>query len=404
MKNYLTIFLAITAIAFTSCEDDDNPVTVEQQIEVVAPATYSFERNGENTVSFSGQTTRIQMAEELVSAMLAFDTTTETTLLDMFSNENDPFALEALNTSDKSIKSKIAASTDYFSQNSATSSEIRAFFESQLNAQISEVFPNQMTAAAVGVAGQIADQESTRYVNAKGLEYDQITTLGLVGALMADQILNNYLSPAVLDPGTNIEDNNAGVLVEGKPYTDMEHKWDEAFGYVYGASPDAENANSTIGLDDSFMNKYIGRVDGDNDFAGIAQDIFNAFKLGRAAIVANDYDLRDAQAEILRIKLSEVIGVRSVYYLQQGKNALEAGNLGTAFHDLSEGYGFIYSLQFTRNPDTNAPYLSRQEVEGILSQFTAGNGLWEITPATLDLISTTIADRFDFTVAQAGSI
>ncbi len=69
----------------------------------------------------------------------------------------------------------------------------------------------------------------------------------------------------------------------------------------------------------------------------------------------------------------------------------------------SEGYGFVYSLQFTRNPDTDAPYLSREEVKGVLSQLTEGNGLWEVTPETLDSISNTIADRFNFTVEQAAS-
>lgn len=408
MKNHLKFAFILTTAVFFSCEDDETVVDTvnptESEVTLVTPATYSFERDGESTVSFSGQTTRIQMAEELVSSMLEFDTATEESLLDMFANENAPFNSETLNASDKNIKSKVAASADYFSDNTATSSEIRAFFESQLSAQIAEVFPNEMTVAAAGIPGQIADAENTRYVNGKGLEYDQITTLGLIGALMGDQILNNYLSPAVLDQGTNIEDNNNGILVEGESYTDMEHKWDEAFGYVYGASPDVANANSTIGLDDSFMNKYIGRVEGDSDFEGIAQEIFDAFKLGRAAITAQNYEVRDAQAAILREKLSEVIGVRSVYYLQQGKNAFEAGQLGTAFHDISEGYGFIYSLQFTRNPDTDSPYFSREEVTAFLDQLEAGNGLWDISQETLTEMSEAIAARFDFTVEQAGAI
>lgn len=405
MKKVILKCLAIATILFISCEDDDqNTVTNPEFVEVNAPATYTFERNGESTVSFSGQTTRIQMAEELVDAMLDFESTTESSLLNMFSNENNPFSSASLNDSDKNLKSKVASSVDYFSQNTATASEIRVFFESQLSGQINEVFPNQMMAATSGVAGQIADGESTRYVNAKGLEYDQITTLGLIGALMTDQMLNNYLSPAVLDFGTNIEDNDTGVLVDGKPYTDMEHKWDEAFGYVYGASPDVANANSTIGLDDSFMNKYIGRVEGDSDFEGIAQEIFDAFKLGRAAITEGNYELRDAQAALLREKLSEVIGIRAVYYLEQGKNALVAEQLGTAFHDISEGYGFIYSLQFTQNPDTNAPYFSRSEVAQFLEQLEEGNGLWDISPETLEAMSVDIASRFDFTVEQAGSI
>lgn len=405
MKKYILKAIAITTILFISCEDDDQDTgTNPEFVEVNAPATYTFERNGESTVSFSGQTTRIQMAEELVDAMLDFESTTESSLLNMFSNENTPFSSASLNDSDKDLKSKVASSVDYFSQNTATASEIRVFFESQLSGQINEVFPNQMIAASSGVAGQIADAENTRYVNGKGLEYDQITTLGLIGALMGDQILNNYLSPAVLDQGTNIEDNNNGILVEGESYTDMEHKWDEAFGYVYGASPDVANANSTIGLDDSFMNKYIGRVEGDSDFQGIAQEIFDAFKLGRAAITAQNYEVRDAQAAILREKLSEVIGIRAVYYLEQGKNALVAEQLGTAFHDISEGYGFIYSLQFTQNPDTNAPYFSRSEVAQFLEQLEEGNGLWDISPETLAAMSVDIAARFDFTVEQAGSI
>ncbi len=52
---------------------------------------------------------------------------------------------------------------------------------------------------------------------------------------MTDQILNNYLSPAVLDAGDNVTKNDNDILADGKDYTTMEHKWDEAFGYLYGA-------------------------------------------------------------------------------------------------------------------------------------------------------------------------
>lgn len=404
MKNYFRLALMITTVAFFSCEDEGEDIATEPIEIVETPATFSFERDGVSTVDFSGQTARIAMAEELIASMLDFDNATQASLLNMFSNENDPFADSALNTSDRNIRSKVAASVDYFSQDAATSAAIRAFFEAQLNAQITDVFPNEMVVATAGVAGQIADGESTRYVNAKGLEHNQITILGLVGALMADQILNNYLSTAELDIGSNIQDNNNEILVEGRPYTDMEHTWDEAFGYVFGASADVANANATIGLDDSFLNKYIGRVESDSDFTGIAQEIFDAFALGRAAIVAKDYALRDEQAAILRARISTVIGVRAVYYLEQGRNAFLAGQVGTAFHDISEGYGLIYSLQFTRNPVTNAPYFSRSEVEALLGQLEAGNGLWDISQETLTEMATTIASRFDFTVEQAGAI
>ena len=56
------IFLLVSALFLASCNDDDNiSVGFEE------PATYSFNRNGESTVSFGGQSDRIAMAEELIS-------------------------------------------------------------------------------------------------------------------------------------------------------------------------------------------------------------------------------------------------------------------------------------------------------------------------------------------------
>ncbi|MGB0657260.1 MAG: DUF4856 domain-containing protein [Flavobacteriaceae bacterium] len=377
-------------------DDDDMMVAVS------TPETYSFSRDGNSTVSFSGQTTRIQMANEIINRMKDFSAT-ETTLHNMFSNKNNSFSNEALNSSSKNVKSKTAASKDFFESNAAGSAAVRADFEGWLTAQVDEVFPAQNTVASEGIAGQIADGSSTRYVNAKGLEYNQAFNKSLIGALMVDQILNNYISTSVLDAGSNKDNNNNDVVVDGKGYTNMEHKWDEAYGYLYGTSADKANPNATIGSDDSFLNKYLGKVDSDSDFSGIAQTIFEAFALGRAAIVAKDYTLRDAQTAILRENISQVVAVRAVYYLQQGKNLLaaETPDYGAAFHDLSEGYGFVYSLQFTRKPGTNSPYFSRPEVLAFLDQITTGNGFWDVSPATLEAISTEIASRFNFTVAEA---
>ncbi|MEL6810764.1 MAG: DUF4856 domain-containing protein [Bacteroidota bacterium] len=396
--------LPLAALTLVACSNDDDTVNPEPQPQVVtAPATYNFTRNGESTVSFSGQTTRILMSEEIIDAMKDFDNATETSLFNMFANENNPFEDPDLNASSKSVKSKTAASEDYFSNNATQSTAIKAEFEGWLSDQVNEVFPAVDTEAAPGVAGQIADGSSTRYVNAQGLEYNQAFNKSLIGGLMTDQALNNYLSTAVLDAGSNRDDNDNGVTAEDKAYTTMEHKWDEAYGYLYGTSANKANPNPTIGQDDSFLNKYIGRVEGDDDFAGIAADIFNAFKLGRAAIEAKNYEVRDEQAEIIKEKVSQVIGVRAVYYLQQGKNSLDQTDpdYGPAFHDLSEGYGFIYSLQFTRKPGTTEPYFSRAEVNNFISQLSEGNGFWEVTPATLDAISEAIAERFPFTVDQA---
>ena len=409
MKSFrLLLLLSIITIPLISCStnsDDDPSIDV--------PPTYSFTRNGESTVSFSGQTARIKMATELIGAVNDFENSTETLLLEMYRNQTadggdaNPYTDPQLNAETKNLKSKVAASRDYFFTNASLSADLKNDFEEWITAQVNEVFPNENELAEPGKAGQIADGSKTRYVSGKGLEYNQLIAKSLIGALMTDQMLNNYLSTAVLDQGSNREDNDAENLVDGKNYTNMEHKWDEAYGYIYGNSADPANPNATLGEDDRFLNSYTAQVSSDDDFAGLAEDIFEAFKLGRAAILAGEYEVRDKQANIIRENISKVSAVRAIYYLQAGKNALEQNtpNYGSAFHALSEAYGFIYSLQFTRIPNTDQPYLTHEEVNNLLSSLLGDgeNGLWDVTPETLDSISEAIALQYDFTVEQAAS-
>ena len=402
MKKIIT--LLILSVAFISCSsDDDNTGNNNQSVD--APANYHFTRNGNNTVSYSGQTQRIAMAEELISA-LKDPTRDQESLNAMFAHVegnqdfSDPDMLE-LNASSKNVRSKTAASADYFSSNSTDANAIKSDFDSWISLQVSDVYPNWGNTAEPGIAGGLQELGggSIRYVNEKGLEYNQAFAKSLTGALMTDQILNNYLSPAVLDAGDNVTKNDNDILADGKDYTTMEHKWDEAFGYLYGLEED-ETAPE-LGVD-SFLNKYLDKVEGDSDFAGIANDVYDAFKLGRAAIVAKNYTVRDEQVEILREKISMIIGIRAVYYLQVGKTNLGVDN-ASAFHDLSEGFGFVYGLQFTRNSMTDAPYVSKSMVDGYIDTLMTGNGFWDVTAETLDQMSEDIAAEFGFTVDQAAN-
>ncbi len=399
MKKLNLFAVLVMAITLFSCDsDDDNGTTDPPVLEV--PSTYAFSRNGNSNVSFGGQTTRILMAEELTSA-LKNNSFTELELDNMFTHiegAND-FDDTDLNASGKNIRSKTANSSDYFSSNSTDANAIKEQFDAWINSQVNEVFTNWDNNASAGNAGQIqeAGGGSTRYVNAKGLEYNQAFAKSLIGALMTDQILNNYISISVLDAGDNVANNNNGVLEEGKDYTTMEHKWDEGYGYLYGTE---DNPAAPVLGADSFLNKYLEKVDSDDDFNGIAETIYRAFILGRTAISAKDYSLRDEQSEIIREEISKVIAVRTVHYLQAGKGLL-GSDMGGAFHDLSEGYGFLFSLQFTRMPGTSEPYFTKSEVDAMLILLMNGNGFWDVTPETLDTMSEEIASRFGFSVDQA---
>lgn len=362
-KITLATLVAMSA-ALTSCSDDDE--NGASTIEI--PETYTFEHNGVSSVSFSGQTTRLKMVNEIGSAFKSTDKTLAN-FTEMFV-DGAGFSDTTLNDSGKNVNSKVG-------ETAADQAAVQATFVSYYTNQVNDVFPNWSVAASAGVAGVTSDD---RYVNAKGLEYNQAFYKGLIGALVGDQTMNDYLAAVASD---------SNELEEGASYTDMEHHYDEAYGYVFGNTEE-----------DALMYKYLGRLDGDSDFAGITEETEKAFIAGRAAIVNEDYDERDEQIKIIRENLSKVIGVRAVYYLQAGK-----ANVGNedSFHDLSEGYGFVYSLQFTHNPATGAPYISKDDVEIYLAQLEANNGFWSVSTDTLDSISDDIADAFGFTVEQAAN-
>ncbi|MFT4735283.1 MAG: hypothetical protein ACI9K1_002244 [Arcticibacterium sp.] len=404
MRKIFMLFIGFAVLS--SCDPND---TDPEPVVITAPATYSFERNGQSSVSYGGQTDRIAMAQELIVAMKDVDNATTISLLEMFRNEDssggdaNPFSDSNLNASTKSVKSKVANSKDFFSANTAEGTMIKESLEEFINNQVDVVFPNWETLASQGAAGQVADGSSTRYVNKFGLENNQMVNKTLIGALMLDQINNHYLGSAVQDEADNIANNDGDIVADGKNYTTMEHKWDEGFGYLYGGSADGANAIATVGSDDIFLNKYLGKVNSNSNFSSISQVIFDAFKLGRAAIVGKDYKLRDEQVVIIRENLSKVIAVQAVHYLQQGRIQIEAGNRTGAFHDLSEGAGFLASLRFTRMANSKEAYLSPAEINAFVIGTLQGSGagFWDITPDFLNQASERIAGAFGFEVSQA---
>mgnify|MGYP001796195118 CR=1 FL=1 len=315
-----------------------------------------------------------------------------------------------LNSSDKQVRNKTAGS--FFFKNKVpaiAASTVVADFEGFITGQVTEVFPAWNDVASEGVAGQLPDGSSTRYVNANGLEYDQAFIKGLTGAFVSDQIVGNYTYPENLNQFEAANDDE--TLVDGKNYTDLEHDWDEAYGYFFGLAADGADPVAALleggdpgtfsSGDDEFLYKYVDNVEA--NFDGTAAAIFDAFKAGRTAILNKDYAERDAQADIIREKVAMVVAVRAIHNLKAGKSGLGDANAGTRLHDLSEAYGFIYSLQFLLAPGTNDSfYFSRAEVEGYLDTIynNPTNGFWGVTAENLDEVADAIADKFSFTAAE----
>ena len=364
--------LAVFSTLLFSCSDDD--LVVDDSVVVEAPDTYTFTREGETTVSFGGQTARLEMAASLMG-QLNSENVLASDLLTMF-NDGTGFGDSTLDDSGKKLGNKTAAYGD-----ESVVEDIRAF----ITVYADVVSTSFSTDAKAGVAGSHTGAGGrTVRINGKGMELNQVFAKSLIGALVMDQVAYGYLS------ATKIGDAVENVALEdGKNYTKMEHHFDEGFGYVYGQESDITAAASPDGSGVLFA-KYLKKVNASEE-PGIATEIYDAFKMGRAAIVANDSEVRDAQAEIVKTKMSRVILHKAAYYLRGAAEAKSAAAVDYAdyFHGLSEGYGFVLSLQFTYDQN-GVSYFSHAEVDTMLTALEAGNGFWDITPEELNAMAAQI--------------
>ena len=361
-KNYLFLLGTSVLLGFSACDTDDDVVPA---CTVTAPADYTFEVDGSSTVAFGGQTARLSMAEEILT-ILNGGTADLATLNEMYA-DGTGFAGAGLDASNKQLRSKTAGY-----QTATVKAYVQAQFDDMLADYVNNVVPNLGQSAAAGTPGMIDNRE----LNAKGMEIDQLFAKGLIGALTLDQVVNGYLSDAKLGTADNVARD---VNVDANSTT-MEHYWDEGFGYVYGLEPDVLNPNydelagdgsSSAG---SLINKYIGKV---GDYR---TDVYSSFVEGRQGIVEGCDAVRDAEAADIKVALSAVVMTKAESYLRSAADAIDES--AAYFHALSEGYGFILSLQFTADANGN-PYFTHSEVNEMLEALEAGNGFWDRTDAEL---------------------
>jgi len=287
--NSIKLLVASMLIAtnFSCSSDDDQVITTPN--EVIAPDTYVFERQGESTVSYGGQTARLDMAASLFGK-LNDENVDGASLLQMFedgtgftaedgASQDQIDAINALNSSGKKLGNKTAAYGD-----ASVQPKIAGF----LTEYAENVSTNFNVDAGVGVSGSHTGSGGrTVRINEKGMELNQVFAKSLIGALVMDQVAYGYLSEVKI--GDDV-DNDASALGAGE-YTTMEHHFDEGLGYVYGQESDITTASTPQG-NGILFNKYLKKVN-ESEEPGLATEIYDAFKLGRAAIVASNSEVRD---------------------------------------------------------------------------------------------------------------
>lgn len=368
MRNTFALSFSISALLFTAaCEKSE----VVSNNSVVTPPTYSFERNGQSSVSYSGQTDRLNQLEELKAVLVKADggeTVSESDLLAMFENTNEDGGGNFSFTSTKQLKNK-------------TFDLDQTYFEDILkNAAAASVEGNKGTQAADGTAGLITRSNSnTILVDENGFEFTQMFEKGLMGATFYYQTVNVYLSDSKIGPTVN-----NSVVDPAKNFTDMEHHWDEAFGY-FGAPVDFDS--DYRGLESPrFWAKYCNSYD--SKITGLNADFMDAFKTGRAAIIANEHDVKFANAADIQDAYEVLAAACAIHYANQAKSSTNQGDI---LHVLSECYAFTRALRYS-NPDNRQ--LTPAEVETLLTSAFGGN-LWTVTTSQLDDLINTLSTTYN---------
>ena len=339
-------------------QDASSTITVAPVL-TSSPTTYTFERDGSTSVSYSGQNERLDQVEEIKAYLQSGDagsSLSAAVLNDAYANTNENGNGFFTFSSTKQLKSK-SFQPDLDVQ----------FMENLFAAAEAASTSGQM--ASDGVAGLIVRENSgnTVLVDAQGREFTQMIEKGLMGTVMYNQIYNTYFTEERI--GDDVENT---VLRDGSNYTDMEHHWDEAFGYWNPPLDFTSAWPSDRGSEDRFWSHYSNVVD---PFLGTNDAIMNAFKDGRTAIVNNDLVGKDAARITAADQLDLVAAATAVHYINSTLSAINEAKIGEAFHTLSEAWTFTNALRY--NPDRR---ISLDDIELINeTHFGAEGNFWNVT-------------------------
>lgn len=352
--------VALMATAVVSCgSDDDNSYNV--------PDSYNF-----SNVSYSGQTSRINMLKELTTYMkTAHDGTAVDAqqLKNMYANENFTWTSSPFATTQptKQLKSKTATGE----------ADVLENWMDKL-----AVISATSTVGSNGTAGMVTSLSgSKKYIfDENGFEPIQLIDKGIMGSVFYYQGTSVYLSDAKVG-GANNDD-----LIVDKDYTEMQHYWDEAFGY--GSFPIDLNA-ANIGTKNtdgelSYYSKYLKKAH-DANLETVNDLMQDGFIKGRAAIDNKDYTARDKAITVVQTQWEMINVAAGLHYLNAALSNL--GDDALRNHELSEAYAFINALKFNE-----ARKMTPAEVDAALAGL--GSNFYTITATQINNVKTILADKY----------
>lgn len=273
IKNYLhALFFLAFSIGLTACDDEaSNSSTTRLDISNREPSELRYEFKSHfdqniSSVSYSGQTARHALIEalkvymthldRLVSTQGVFETGQLVAILDLFFTcPDDICADEAIMvqtaspvkqmsigeiSTGKNLVAKLAGN-DELGQHKDWSSEFMGWGEDRITPErLIRSWFEQVEQQAIQISnGEPSQDPNGEEINrpdlsATGLDYTQLTQKFLLAAVPFSQAADDYLDDDLEGKGLNSDHSQA---VEGESYTELEHAWDEGFGY-FGAARD----------------------------------------------------------------------------------------------------------------------------------------------------------------------
>ena len=362
----VTALIAVFSLFAFSCNDDDSngsdPGFISSQLGEISdinlgsfaiPNTYDLSGTFAPGVH-SGQDRRLAQLQEIVDS-----SRNEPIYWDIraaIANENfDQFASAAAQ-GNADMRSKIDE-LNFDGDLGTVDQSVADRFAEMADSLVLSSQANFNVTASNGVAGMITTGDKKRHVSARGLEYIQLLEKGLYGALMYDQMVDDYLRPtqsgADNPKGNNQTAAGDNYATEG---TDRQHRFDEVFGYL-GANPlTYPNPQNTSNGDGVFIANYTFDFSDETEAAfgvNISQKLMDAFIVGRAALKAGegfgpgDESTNEEIYEAARadIKLYTELGLAAAAY-HYLNSAIADITDEDKIHHLSEALAFIYALSF----------------------------------------------------------
>jgi hypothetical protein len=351
-----------------SCEYDTTPT------DPCEFGDYCFSRDGAITVSFTGQTTRLNQLGEITSYMKTANSgaaVSAAQLREMFSNNNgtgSTYFSETANDASKQLKSKTFAT-------------FQADYEALMDDM--QVASESTTAGTNGTAGVVisTSNPSKQYLfNENGFEHTQIIEKGLMGDCFYYQAMDSYIAGV-------LSESYGNEILDGKNYTENEHKFDEAFGYLGLPTDFLTNSGAA-----RFHGKYGNSRDGVLGTNSIFSDFFEV----REAITAGDQSQIEMIMPNIRLEWHKIIAGTAVHYLNAALTNIDDPAL--KMHELSEAYAFIGNLVHSTDA-YNISVEQRDECRALL-----GANFYETTTADIDAAKEWLVNNTAITLVESANL